>query len=186
MSRAVVTMEEDVDKLWEWYLSFRKGSNDYRAVLESRLLEETRPDLRAQLFSLLGMECARLEDVTGHIDVFERAVSEFPAEPFMWTSLAGAYSYLGHDLTRALQIANKAVEVARSTGKFRRQVLHSKARLLRDAKDYRGLERCVVEIMHEPKSLTADVAKEDDFLRNLPPGTLSDDVLKRYAEFMVR
>ena len=179
-------MEEDIDKLWEWYLSLRKGSNDYRSLIESKLLEETRPDLRAQLFNLLGMEYARLDDITGHIDVFERAVREFPSEPFMWTSLARSYSYRDHDLPRALQIIDKAVEVARKTGQFRRQVLHSKARLLRDAKDFQGLERCILEIIHEPRSVTADVTKEDDFLRNLPPGVISEDVLKSYSEFMAR
>ncbi len=53
-------------------------------------------------------------------------------------------------------------------------------------KDYQGLERCLLEIIVEPRSETADIAKEDDFLNNLPPGAISDEVLKTYAEFMAR
>ena len=104
----------------------------------------------------------------------------------MHTSLAGAYAYFSYDLPRALVVMNEAVEVARKTKQFRRQVLYSKAWLLRDMKDYQGLERCLLEIIVEPRSETADIAKENDFLNNLPPGAISDEVLKAYAEFMAR
>lgn len=167
-------------------MALEKGNNDYRRVIESRLESEVEPSKRKEFFTLLGLECARLEDIAGQIKTFERAVQEFPLDPLMRTSLAGAYSYFSYDLPRALKVINEAVAVARKTKQFRRQVLYSKAWLLRDMKDYAGLERCLLEIIVEPRSETADIAKEDDFLRNLPEGAISDDALQSYAEFMRR
>lgn len=179
-------MDQHCQDLWDWYLSLEKGDNDYRPLLESKIQSETVPSLRRELFVLLGLECARLEVVTGQIEAFERAVSEFPTDPLLRTSLAGAYSYFSYDLPRALAVMDEAVDVARRTNQFRRQVLYSKAWLLRDANDYEGLERCLLDIMVEPSSETVDIAKEDDFLSDLPPGVISNEVLKAYAEFMLR
>ena len=181
-----MTTDEDSQHLRDWYISIKKGANDYRPLIASKIDSEIEPGLRRELFMLLGLECARLEDITGQIEVYERAVKEFPMDPFMRTSLSRSYSYFSYDLPRALVVMNEAAEIARMTKQFRRQVLHSKARLLRDMKDYQGLERCLLEIIVEPRSETADIAKEDDFLNNLPPGAISDEVLKAYAEFMAR
>ena len=181
-----MTTDEDSQHLWDWYIALKKGANDYRPLIASKIDSEIEPGLRRELFMLLGLECARLEDITGQIEVFEKAVKEFPMDPFMRTSLSGAYAYFSYDLPRALLVMNEAVEVARKTKQFRRQVLYSKAWLLRDMKDYQGLERCLLEIIVEPRSETADIAKEDDFLNNLPPGAISEEVLKAYAEFMAR
>lgn len=178
--------DEDSQHLCDWYIALEKGLNDHRRLIEDKLESAVDPSLRQELFTLLGLECARLEDVIGQIDAFERAVQEFPLDPLLRTSLAGAYSYFSYDLPRALVVMNEAVEVARKTKQFRRQVLYSKAWLLRDMKDYAELERCLREIILEPRSETTDIAKEDDFLRNLPPGAISDEVLKSYAEFMLR
>ncbi|MEJ1939104.1 hypothetical protein WDZ92_53575, partial [Nostoc sp. NIES-2111] len=133
----------------------------------------------------LRIESIRLNDVSGNIAVCRRAVDEFASDPLLRCALSGAYSYLSYDLDRALMEMEAAVDVARRTNQFRRQVLYSKARLLRDMKDYSGLERCLLEIMSEPKSATADIAKEDDFVRNLPDGAISAGVLRTYLQFMI-
>lgn len=179
-------MDDEPQRFWDWYMALEKGKNDHRRTIENRLESEVEPSQRKELLTLLGLECARLEDIAGQIDAFERAVQEFPLDPLIRSSLAGAYSYFSYDLPRALVKMNEAVQVARETKQFRRQVLYAKALLLRDMKDYAELERCLLEIIIEPQSETADIAKEDDFLRDLPEGAISDDVLQSYAEFMRR
>lgn len=172
--------------LYDWYFGLEKGKKDNRPLIERRMSAEKNPALRWELYMLLRIESIRLEDVLGNVEVCLKAVEEFPLDPLVRTALSGAYSYFSFDMERALEEMNAAVDVARRTNQFRRQVLHSKARLLRDMKDYGGLECCLQEIMSEPRSATADIAKEDDFLKELPDGAISDGVLRAYAEFMAR
>lgn len=173
-------------EVFDWYASLDKRSADHRPLIESKIADEKDQDVRRELFVILGIESVRLNDASSHIDAFRRSVAEFPDDPLLWCSLSSAYAYLSSDSAQALVVMEKAVEVARRTGMFRRQVLHAKARLYRDMKDYPGLERCLHEIMAEPRSRSADVTKENDFLRNLEPGLVSTQTLDAYAEFMKR
>lgn len=151
-------MDEEIDELWRWCWSLRKGDANYLALLEGRLQSESRPDVRRELFMLLGLECARLEDVRGQIEVFRRAVKEHPYDPLVRLSLSNAYSYFSYDLPKALDVMSEALALARQTNQFRRHVLHSKARLLRNTGAFEDLEQCLLEIMSEPASQSADVA----------------------------
>jgi hypothetical protein len=179
-------MNEKVDQTYTWYFALDKGESDNRAIIESKLANTTEPSLRRELLTILGLENIRLEDVEGNIRAAMRAVQEFPDDPLLLNSLSGAYSYFSYNLPRAMEVIDDAVRVARKTGQARRQILHSKARLLRDMKDYEALENCLLEIISEPSSNTADIAKEDDFVKGLPPGVISEDVLKSYADFIAQ
>ena len=65
-----MTTDEDSQHLRDWYIALKKGANDYRPLIASKIDSEIEPGLRRELFMLLGLECARLEDITGQIEVF--------------------------------------------------------------------------------------------------------------------
>lgn len=177
-------MNRDVVDLWAWYTSVKKDEVGLLQVLEGRLQGETRPELRMELYSLIGVEYARLDDVVGHITAHERAVNEFPFDPLVRVSLATACSYFSYDVPRSIRVMDEAIMLARNANRFRRQILHSKARLLRDIGDFGALEKCLLEIISEPSSEGADVAKEDDFVSDLPAGTVSDVTIEKYKKYM--
>jgi len=152
--------------------------------LQARLVVESDPELRMTLYSYILVEHTRNSKPEEALSIAKRQVDEFPAQPLSWITLSEVYSHQLGNFKLALDAINSAIKAARLTGTFRRQSLQTKARILRDIEDFLELEKCLKEIIHEPTSIGIDVAKEDDFLTDLPPGVISPEVELSYRTYM--
>jgi tetratricopeptide (TPR) repeat protein len=84
----------------------------------------------------------------------------------------------------ALEVINRALEVAHRTGELRRYTLGNKARIALDLKRYDIVDDVLKEIMElkiDPE--LPDIGRERDFFDRLPPDSIDPDVARRYNEY---
>ena len=174
-------------ELHDWYTSSLRVRNRDQILsgLQDRLNEEVDPELRMVVYSVLIAECTLQSNREAALAGAEAQAREFPDESLAWITLSEIYIRQCKDSALALSAIENAVVVARATGKFRRQALQTKARILREIEKFSDLEKCLMEIVREPFSIGIDIAKEDDFFVNLPSGAISSETERTYREYML-
>jgi len=84
----------------------------------------------------------------------------------------------------AMEVINRALEVAHRTGELRRYTLGNKARIALGLKRYDIVEDVLKEIMQlkiDPD--VPDIGRERDFFDRLPPDSIDPDIARQYNEY---
>jgi hypothetical protein len=110
-----------------------------------------------------------------------------PAEPYPLVALAEQKLYYEQKLDEALEIVERAIERARSSGYFRRNALGVKARIAEKLQRYDLISDVLREIMTTKfTGSRVDVGVERDFVERLPTGVIDAELLAQYDKFCRR
>ncbi len=139
------------------------------------------------LTTLLESECSRF----GLLDECEalgrEMMKRFPKDPMPWISFAGFLLHTKEDLEEAKSTVEIAVEKAARRGQFVRHAYNTRARIARRLGDFALLEDTLKKLTnYAPKPGSEDIDFEDDFLVDLPSGSISEDILREYRAAIVR
>jgi tetratricopeptide (TPR) repeat protein len=107
-----------------------------------------------------------------------------PDDPWPLSNVAFNKRSFLNQPEEAMEAINRALEVARRTGTFRRFNLGSKARIALDLKRYDIVEDVLKEIMQlkiDPE--VPDIGRERDFFDRLPPDSIDPEVARQYNEY---
>jgi hypothetical protein len=136
------------------------------------------PRDKSLLLGLLAIEYGYLGMDDDELRVSKESVETFPDAPMPHISLSSTY-LLREQYPEARQSAEMAVSVAESDGHFRRHALQTLARALRKLQAFGELE-VVLEKLIGMTNTGADAAVETDFLYELPPGSIREDLKQQY------
>lgn len=146
----------------------------------SKAKGEERRILVGELGRLLIIE----GDYSVAAQVLDEVIEEYPDDVQFPARKAYLYLYHLDDPEEALRCIDLALERARRTGFFRREVLGVKARILLELGRGQELSDVLEEIMSlRIKKSIPDIGRERDFIDRAPPGFIREDVLARYNQF---
>jgi len=128
---------------------------------------------RFRLRRELRGEHSRLNQPAMEIDVARQAASELADEPMPSVSLAECL-WMNGRADEASEVIERAVQMARSKGRFLRYALGARARIASSRKDYAAYATSLEQLIDTADSdLEDDIGLEDDFLpkptEQLPP-----------------
>jgi hypothetical protein len=106
-----------------------------------------------------------------------------PDDPLPLNSVATNKLYFLNQPEEAMEVINRALEIAHRTEEHRRYTLGHKARIALDLKRYDILESVLKEIMElkiDPE--VPDIGRERDFFDRLPPDSIDQEVARQYNE----
>ena len=107
-----------------------------------------------------------------------------PDDPSPLNSVATNKHSLQDQPEEAMEVIDRALEVARRTGTLRRYTLGNKARIALDLKRYDIVENVLKEIMAlNIDPALPDIGRERDFFDRLPPDSIDPDVARQYNEY---
>jgi tetratricopeptide (TPR) repeat protein len=107
-----------------------------------------------------------------------------PDDPLPLNSVATNKLYFLNQPQEAMEVIDRALEVARRTGTLRRYTLGNKARIALGLKRYDIVEDVLKEIMElkiDPE--LPDIGRERDFFDRLPPDSIDPEVARQYNEY---
>ena len=181
-----VRLRDPVMEVHYWYHDWRRTNQgtDIIPVLDDKIRCETHPLKISQLLYFLTHEHWSRGDnaaaEAAHLESFDRN----PTDPMPLITLANQKLDTEDRPDEAVRIINKAVNVARESGVFRRLALGVKARVGVRRNDYRAVEDAMKEIMELTFTRgNADINAERDFLDELPAGAIDPEVARRYDEY---
>jgi len=149
--------------------------------LEQLISSAVSRDDKAALFSLVLSECSyfRNEDLTTHF--LRQQVHELPDDPFPLTSLATDLARREGNWREALEMAARAVALAKVQNRQVKYSLTCQARIAVEVQDYDVFNKAVSELIEDAKNLRAeDHGFEFDFLDRVDPGKADQALLSRY------
>jgi tetratricopeptide (TPR) repeat protein len=181
-----VRLRDPVMEIHRWHQAWRRTheTSDIIPVLNDRIARETHPLKVSELLYFLAEEYRDRGDYVSSEAAYLEKFNRNPTEPMPLIILAGQ-KLNDEDLPdEAMRIINRAVDVARRSGTFRRHALGVKARIGLRRSDYRIVEDALREIMDLTFTRgNVDMRAERDFLDELPPGALDPEVARRYDEY---
>jgi len=133
---------------------------------------------KAQMLGFLALEYSRFEMYEKELDALKAAIELSPDNPMLRIALSGSY-LLREQYEKARDIAEIAVSTAEAAGRFRRHALQTLARSLAKLKQFGELDR-VIERLIQLKDAMPDSAIETDFLVEIPPGSIREELRQRY------
>jgi hypothetical protein len=148
--------------------------------LREQLEGEVSQSLRRDLLTLLAVEYAYLDLPKDEEGALLQAVELDPAEPLPRIALATFLQRQPDRLDEARIEANRAIEYAIATGRFRRHALQTLARIAKDRHDYDELAVAFQSLvtLRVEKGMV-DSAVENDFLVGLPDGVVDAALLEK-------
>lgn len=156
--------------------------------LEKKLAEVTEKEIRCSLLGLLASFHATDGDASESWRRQRQMVEEYPDDPLAQNGMSKWHYYNSfpehnlEDLAQALDYSAVAVEKARTSNAWRRNVLHDRCRIATAA----GRFDIVAEAMEEILEVWADPCEPDipmfewDWLDDLPSGALDADLMARF------
>jgi tetratricopeptide (TPR) repeat protein len=161
-----------------------RGDINVARAIEARL--ENEPD--AAVRRRLNFELTTEYEMAGRYDEAERIylmlLDQCPDEPMPLISLAGQKLYSENDPAAAMEVIDRAIEVAYRSNNFRRLALGVKARIALAQEKYDVIEdvlRRLLQLTHDKRG--ADVSPERDFFDRLPPGAINETVARRFDHY---
>jgi hypothetical protein len=159
-------------------------ASDFSGDLRSLLNKTNDPDGIEVLVHALHCELLRHEKFSEAVLLIEEQITKRPADVLLRIRLAEDLFYFVDRPGDALRKIESAIELAKTFNSFKLLALGVKARILRSMEDFRGLELCLLQILDAGRSkVEGDIGPEDDFIRDLPSGAISEGVLRSYRLF---
>ena len=135
----------------DWYRKLRRthGRAFGKSIkaIEDRIRANPETDEVDDLYRYLSGEYSAIGDHVAAEAVERRLADKHPDDPLPLNSLAFNKCSLQHQPEEAMQLINRALEVAHRTGELRRYTLGHKARIALDLKRYDIVEGVLKEIM---------------------------------------
>jgi len=178
--------EDPTYQVHEWHRAMRE-THDSLAIIEEveeRIRRESdRMKLKALNF-VLGWEYSEIGDHAAYEAISLRMADADPDNPMWLISLAAHKQYAEQQPEAAMPIIDRAIDVAFSSGTFRRHALAVKARIALELKQYPIVEDMLRQILQLKFGRgNADIGVERDILDRLPPGSIDAEVARQYDEF---
>ena len=160
--------------LFRWY-SFVSTRSDIVLLankIDYKLKKETDEEIVWSLKTFLAklMASRGLFSESEKIYINMNRIRPFDPRPLIL--LSQQYLYYENDPQKALTANDGAIKIAFETGNFRREALTVNIRIALDLKRFDLVERDMKRIM-----------SEDDFIKRIPVGMVSGEILKDYVEF---
>jgi len=188
--------EAVADALWREVLSevdywYRKLTRTNRRAFDKniRAIEDrirANPDAPEvdELYRCLSDQYSAHGDFAAAEAINLELAKRHPDDPLPLNSVAtNKLSFLNQP-EEAMDVINRALEVAHRTGEFRRYTLGNKARIALGLKRYDIVEGVLKEIMElkiDPE--LPDIGRERDFFDRLPPDSIDPDTARQYNEY---
>jgi tetratricopeptide (TPR) repeat protein len=171
-----------------WYRSLcrkhRHAHDKIIKAIEDRIRDKPDAAEVDDLYGMLAGEYGFHGDHGAAEGIHRRLSDKHPDDPLPLISLATNKLYYQEQPEDALQLINRALELAYRSGEFRRQALGDKARIALELKRYDIVEGVLREIMQlkvDPE--VPDIGRERDFFDRLPPGSIDAEVARQYDEY---
>jgi tetratricopeptide (TPR) repeat protein len=188
--------EAVADALWREVLSevdywYRKLTRTNRRAFDKniRAIEDrirANPDAPEvdELYRCLSDQYSAHGDFAAAEAINLELAERHPDDPLPLNSVAtNKLSFLNQP-EEAMDVINRALEVAHRTGELRRYTLGNKARIALDLKRYDIVEGVLKEIMQlkiDPD--VPDIGRERDFFDRLPPDSIDPEIARQYNEY---
>jgi tetratricopeptide (TPR) repeat protein len=136
------------------------------------------------LYRVLASEYSALGNFAAAEMIERRLADKHPDDPLPLNTLASNKCSLQDQPEEAMELVNRALEVAHRTGEFRRYTLGNKARIALALKRYDIVESVLKDIMQlriDPE--VPDIGRERDFFDRLPPYSIDAGIARQYNEY---
>jgi hypothetical protein len=133
---------------------------------------------------MLAGEYSFNQDYPAAEAIQRRLADKHPDDPLPLINLVTYKLYFQEQPEEALQLINRALELAYRSGEFRRQALGDKARIALKLERYDIVESALRKIMQlkvDPE--VPDIGRECDFFDRIPPGSIDAEVARQYDEY---
>jgi tetratricopeptide (TPR) repeat protein len=153
-------------------------------AIEDRIGSNPKADEVDDLYRMLAEEYSFHGNYAAAEAIHRRLADKHPDDPLPLISLASNKLSLQDQPEEAMELINRALEVAYRTGEHRRFALGDKARIALKLQNYNIVEAVLKEIMQlkiDPE--VPDIGRERDFFDRLPPGGIDSDVARQYDEY---
>ena len=128
------------------------------------------------------MKHQRIEELQRKLSALR---AQDPHEPHHWIRLAEHFQYYATDLERALDAINKAIDKARQGNAFLRQAHGSRIRIALELRQFEYVEESLKALIaYRPPKDSPDVALEKDFIKKIPAGAVSDQLIASYKALL--
>jgi tetratricopeptide (TPR) repeat protein len=171
-----------------WYKNLRRTNHRAHGKIIKTIEDRIRANPDApeidDLYRMLASEYSSLGDFAAAERIERRLADKHPDDPLPLNTLASNKCSLQDQPEEAMVLINRALEVARRTGEFRRYTLGNKARIALALERYDIVEAVLREIMQlkiDPE--VADIGRERDFFDRVPPGSIDPGVARQYDEY---
>jgi len=137
-----------------------------------------------ELYSYLSDQYSFHGDFATAETIKLQLANRHPDNPLPLNTVAFNKLHFRDQPEEALEMINRALEVAHRTGELRRYTLGNKARIALGLKRYDIVEDVLKEIMQlkiDPN--VPDIGRERDFFDRLPPDSIDLDVARQYNEY---
>jgi hypothetical protein len=152
--------------------------------LQAVLTGELSDDDRADVYSLLVSECSKAHNDRLYIEVLRDRVRSLPSDPMSYAGLAFRLALIEPtSRIEALNIADKALELAKSQNRQVRYCATNLARIGLMLDDYAVLQRALAELVGDAGSdRSEDTRYEFDFVDKIDVQRFDAGLLARYKE----
>ena len=136
------------------------------------------------MYTYLSQQYSFNGDFATAVAIDLQLADRHPDSPSPLNSVATNKLYFLNQPQDAMEVIDRALEVARRTGTLRRYTLGNKARIALDLKRYDIVEDVLKEIMElkiDPE--LPDIGRERDFFDRLPPDSINPDIARQYNEY---
>ena len=176
-------MRAEIEDLLNELNSRRKQNRalDQSDFLRGALSRDWSPDDARLIRSELVGEVQRQGQYAVAEQLLLEEIGRYQDEPYPWISLAEHFHYYDVRLQRSVECIANAVKKAKEDGKFLYQALGVQARLSIEINNWALLEETLNQLTaYEHKAGDDDVFPETDFLKRIPPGTVTSESVAAY------
>ena len=185
---ADVLYRELLPEVEYWYGKLRRtngSAHDKTAkAIEDRIQAEPDAPEIDDLFRMLAGEYSALGDYVAAETIERRLADRNPDDPLPLNRLASNKCSLQRQPEQAMELVNRALDIAHRTGEFRRYTLGNKARIALALKRYDIVEGVLKNIMQLKVDIEVpDIGRERDFFDALPPDRIDPEVARQYDQY---
>lgn len=187
-SHSYLALEQELRKLRRPIGNAGKAGVRPAIELLLKMLEnEQSPDERISIVNVLAHEYAYEFDAVGEEWAIRECLRLQPDHPYPYGSLAMFLWLSRDDMTEAIGVARKAVELSHQTGILPIHSLGVQARVARKAKDWELFASSLSNLIAGfGYGGARDIGYERDFMRKLPRSAPDWALYKEYNQFVVR
>ncbi len=114
-------------------------------------------------------------------DLYDELIHRYPRDPMPRISLASFLLLEARQPVEAESVIQDGIAIAVAAGRFVRHAYNTQARILKALGKYGELEEALTRLIEVPSTRSIpDVGFEEDFVLELPEGSVSADIVSRY------
>jgi tetratricopeptide (TPR) repeat protein len=179
--------EDPQDAAHRWYENLRRTHTSTQIIeaLQDRIRNNVDgAAARWELNWTLASEYCDRGDHAAAEAIYRRIFDDDPDDPLPLIRLSEQKLYYEAAPEEAMGLIDIALSSAYRSGDFRRHALAVKARIALQLKQYKAVEdvlKAIMQLEFNPESV--DIGRERDILDRLPPGTIDEEIARRYDQY---